>query len=109
MRWTDENEQILWKLIFETQTITLDLDKVAQAWPGDDKPTPKAIERHLEKYRKSGSGVSFQKGQQKRADAEAGPATPSKKRKKAAKSAKAGKDKEEDKAPAAGAAAGDEE
>ncbi|RAL12104.1 uncharacterized protein BO97DRAFT_425030 [Aspergillus homomorphus CBS 101889] len=80
MRWTEDKKKLLWELIFETQTFTLDLQKVSEAWPGDDKPTARAIERHLDNYRKSGSGVSFQKGQ-KRADTGSGAATPRKRRK----------------------------
>ncbi|PYH96656.1 hypothetical protein BO71DRAFT_427906 [Aspergillus ellipticus CBS 707.79] len=62
MRWTLDNEHLLWRTIFETQSLTLDLDTIADAWPGDDKPTPRAIKEHLEKFRKnltSGHSVTF--------------------------------------------------
>lgn len=42
MRWTPENEDLvtiplhntlqLWRTIFETQTLNLDLDKIAEGW-----------------------------------------------------------------------------
>ncbi|CEL03133.1 hypothetical protein ASPCAL04290 [Aspergillus calidoustus] len=86
MRWTEDNKEIvctqaptiplpffeiysssrwptdlsvsedLWNTIFKTQSFHIDLDGVAAAWPGDDKPTPKALKEHLSKYRKSLGG-----------------------------------------------------
>ncbi|KAL2853577.1 hypothetical protein BJX68DRAFT_265044 [Aspergillus pseudodeflectus] len=46
----------LWNTIFKTQSFHIDLDGVAAAWPGDEKPTPKALKEHLSKYRKSLGG-----------------------------------------------------
>ncbi|PYH49980.1 uncharacterized protein BP01DRAFT_378590 [Aspergillus saccharolyticus JOP 1030-1] len=74
----------LWKVIFETQNVILNVDKISKAWPGNDKPSPKVIQRHLERVRKSGSGISFQTSQ-KRAGAKHGASTPRKKHKRAAK------------------------
>ncbi|BCR87304.1 uncharacterized protein ACHE_31291S [Aspergillus chevalieri] len=63
MRWTTENENILWRTIFQTQNLTFELDKVSQAWPGSDKPTPKAIKEKLDKYRRAGNNkVTFSMG-----------------------------------------------
>ncbi|BCS19108.1 uncharacterized protein APUU_11936A [Aspergillus puulaauensis] len=56
MRWTQENEEILWQTVFRTHSFHMDLTKIAQEWPGDDKPTPKALKEHLTKYRKSLGG-----------------------------------------------------
>ncbi|KAI2824055.1 hypothetical protein CBS115989_874 [Aspergillus niger] len=58
-RWTDENKATLLRLIFETQTFQIDLDKIVDAWPGDDKPTGKALSEQLGKYRKPGSSITF--------------------------------------------------
>ncbi|GKZ22247.1 hypothetical protein AbraIFM66951_007463 [Aspergillus brasiliensis] len=58
-RWTDENKATLLRLLFETQTFQIDLDKIVDAWPGDDKPTGKALSEQLGKYRKPGSSISF--------------------------------------------------
>ncbi|KAI2833595.1 hypothetical protein CBS63078_8777 [Aspergillus niger] len=58
-RWTDENKAALLRLIFETQTFQIDLDKIVDAWPGDDKPTGKALSEQLGKYRKPGSSITF--------------------------------------------------
>ncbi|KAL2796391.1 hypothetical protein BJX66DRAFT_336143 [Aspergillus keveii] len=56
MRWTEENKEILWNTIFKTQSFYIDLDVVSATWPGDEKPTPKALKEHLSKYRKSLGG-----------------------------------------------------
>ncbi|PWY91690.1 hypothetical protein BO94DRAFT_583624 [Aspergillus sclerotioniger CBS 115572] len=85
MRWTLENEHVLWRTIFETQNLTLDLDKIAEAWPGDDMPTARAIKEHLEKFRrglKSGNSVTFSMGGKRAADDDSSGAvaTPRKKR-----------------------------
>ncbi|OOF99279.1 hypothetical protein ASPCADRAFT_2702 [Aspergillus carbonarius ITEM 5010] len=83
MRWTLENEHVLWRTIFETQNLTLDLDKIAEAWPGDDKPTARAVKEHLEKFRrglKSGNSVTFSMGGKRAADDDGAIATPRKKR-----------------------------
>ncbi|KAL3492794.1 hypothetical protein BJX62DRAFT_235951 [Aspergillus germanicus] len=56
MRWTEENKESLWNTIFKTQSFHIDLDVVSAAWPGDEKPTPKALKEHLSKYRKSLGG-----------------------------------------------------
>ncbi|KAL3452069.1 hypothetical protein BJX65DRAFT_303782 [Aspergillus insuetus] len=56
MRWTEENKEILWNTIFKTQSFHIDLDVVSATWPGDEKPTPKALKEHLGKYRKSLGG-----------------------------------------------------
>ncbi|KAH8429001.1 uncharacterized protein LDX57_006672 [Aspergillus melleus] len=80
MRWTQENEQILLRTIFATQDIHLNLDEIAEAWPGDEKPTPKALSEQLHKYRKNGNGtnkVTFS-GAKRKAD-DSGPVTPRKK------------------------------
>ncbi|GJP94807.1 hypothetical protein AnigIFM63604_010257 [Aspergillus niger] len=80
-RWTDENKAALLRLIFETQTFQIDLDKIVDAWrkytpltdthnnpdlitnlnpiAGDDKPTGKALSEQLGKYRKPGSSITF--------------------------------------------------
>ncbi|KAK5696390.1 hypothetical protein LTS12_028571, partial [Elasticomyces elasticus] len=63
MRWSTENENILWRTIFQTQTLNLELDKVSEAWPGDEKPTPKALKEKLDKYRRNASNnVTFSMG-----------------------------------------------
>ncbi|KAJ0425659.1 hypothetical protein BJY00DRAFT_308390 [Aspergillus carlsbadensis] len=56
MRWTEENKEMLWNTIFKTQSFHLDLDAISVEWPGDEKPTPKALKEHLGKYRKGPSG-----------------------------------------------------
>ncbi|KAJ5092480.1 hypothetical protein NUU61_007350 [Penicillium alfredii] len=61
MRWTQENENILWKTLFTTQKLNIDLDKLASNWPGDEKPTPKALKEHLSKYRKGATGDSMRR------------------------------------------------
>ncbi|XHF98524.1 hypothetical protein AWENTII_002072 [Aspergillus wentii] len=76
MRWTQENEQILWKTIFETQSFHIDLDKLSKAWPGEDKPSPKALEGQLSKYRKNLKGdntITFSLGSKRSANSESGP------------------------------------
>ncbi|PYH34164.1 uncharacterized protein BO87DRAFT_425942 [Aspergillus neoniger CBS 115656] len=81
MRWTPENEELLWRTIFETQTLTLDLDKIAEGWPGDDKPTAKALKEHLAKYRKGiKSGISFSMNWKRPADDSSATPTPKKRR-----------------------------
>ncbi|PLB51658.1 hypothetical protein P170DRAFT_471587 [Aspergillus steynii IBT 23096] len=60
MKWTQENEHLLLKVMFETQNMHIDFDKISSAWPGDVKPTPKALKEHLSKYRGKGQGsVTF--------------------------------------------------
>ncbi|OJZ92506.1 hypothetical protein ASPFODRAFT_123243 [Aspergillus luchuensis CBS 106.47] len=66
-RWTDENKATLLRLIFETQNFQIDLDKIVDAWPGDDKPTGKALSEQLGKYRKPGSSITFRFTKAKRA------------------------------------------
>ncbi|CAK48250.1 hypothetical protein CBS115989_5502 [Aspergillus niger] len=88
MRWTPENEDLLWRTIFETQTLNLDLDKIAEGWPGDDKPTAKALKEHLGKYRKGiKSGITFSMNVKRPADDSS--ATPSPKKRRAATKQKA--------------------
>ncbi|PYI02463.1 hypothetical protein BO78DRAFT_422509 [Aspergillus sclerotiicarbonarius CBS 121057] len=101
MRWTLENEHVLWRTIFETQNLTLDLDKIADAWPGDDKPTARAIKEHLEKFRrglKSGNSVTFSMSGKRGADDDSAVSTPRKKRtpKKVKKEEEDGKDDNEE-------------
>ncbi|PWY68393.1 hypothetical protein BO70DRAFT_400314 [Aspergillus heteromorphus CBS 117.55] len=86
MRWTLDNEHVLWRTIFETQSLTLDLDKIADAWPGDEKPTARAIKEHLEKFRRnltSGNTVTF--SMKPKRPAEASGASPSPRKKRATK------------------------
>ncbi|RAL02381.1 uncharacterized protein BO80DRAFT_472381 [Aspergillus ibericus CBS 121593] len=89
-RWTDENKAILLRLIFETQSFTIDPDKIVDAWPTEnDKPTAKALSEQLGKYRKSGSSISFsytKKGKRGVSD-EPGTPSPRKARKKNPKKA----------------------
>ncbi|EYE90680.1 uncharacterized protein EURHEDRAFT_381781 [Aspergillus ruber CBS 135680] len=59
MRWTTENENILWRTIFHTQDLALELEKVSQAWLGNDKPTPKIIEERLNKCRQTGNNKAI--------------------------------------------------
>ncbi|XRM39800.1 hypothetical protein ABZX51_003141 [Aspergillus tubingensis] len=66
-RWTDENKATLLRLISETQNLQIDLDKIVDAWPGDDKPTGKALSEQLGKYRKPGSSITFRYTKSKRA------------------------------------------
>ncbi|KAL4967811.1 uncharacterized protein BDV14DRAFT_13741 [Aspergillus stella-maris] len=54
MRWTKKVEETLWQTIFNTQTIHLELDKISEGWPEEEKPTPKALKEHLQRYRKAG-------------------------------------------------------
>ncbi|KAL3459118.1 hypothetical protein BJX64DRAFT_291515 [Aspergillus heterothallicus] len=56
MRWNEENKEILWNTIFKTQSFHLDLDTISAEWPGEEKPTPKAIKEFLGRYRKSLGG-----------------------------------------------------
>ncbi|PWY86857.1 hypothetical protein BO70DRAFT_394870 [Aspergillus heteromorphus CBS 117.55] len=84
MRWTEDNKETLLRLIFETQSFVIELDKIADAWPGDEKPTTKALSEQLGKYRKPGCSVTFsavKKG--KGGGAESAPVTPRKRRKSA--------------------------
>ncbi|GKZ36403.1 hypothetical protein AbraIFM66950_007474 [Aspergillus brasiliensis] len=84
MRWTPQNEELLWQTIFETQTLNLDLDKIAEGWPGYDKPTAKALKEHLGKYRKGiKSGITFSMNAKRPGDD--GSVTPSPRKKRAAK------------------------
>ncbi|KAL4784219.1 hypothetical protein BJX76DRAFT_357295 [Aspergillus varians] len=53
MRWNKENEDILWKTAFRIHAFRMDLDRISEAWPGPEKPTPKALKEHLTKYRKT--------------------------------------------------------
>ncbi|PYI03759.1 hypothetical protein BO78DRAFT_451155 [Aspergillus sclerotiicarbonarius CBS 121057] len=77
-RWTDENKAILLRLIFETQSFTIDLDKIVDAWPTEnDKPTAKALSEQLGKYRKPGSSISFSYGKKGKRGATEDPVTPS--------------------------------
>ncbi|KAL2862317.1 uncharacterized protein BJX67DRAFT_385692 [Aspergillus lucknowensis] len=86
MRWTKENEELLWHAIFKTQSFHIDLDKISEAWrqfpAGDEKPTPKALKEHLGKYRKSLGGenkITFGMGSKRCVEDGAGaPATPRK-------------------------------
>ncbi|PLB51657.1 hypothetical protein P170DRAFT_422647 [Aspergillus steynii IBT 23096] len=83
MRWSQENEQILWRTIFETQDLFIDLEKVANAWPGDekDKPSVKALCEQLSKYRKASNGtntVKLSMGGAKRKAADSNTTTPRK-------------------------------
>ncbi|KAL4949217.1 hypothetical protein BDW69DRAFT_79961 [Aspergillus filifer] len=55
MRWTKEAEETLWQTIFNTQPIHLELDKISEGWPDEEKPTPKALKEHLQRYRKAGA------------------------------------------------------
>ncbi|OOF95924.1 hypothetical protein ASPCADRAFT_5256 [Aspergillus carbonarius ITEM 5010] len=87
-RWTDENKATLLRLIFETQTFTIDLDKIVEAWPTkNDKPTAKALSEQLCKYRKPGSSITFTGGKKGKRAAGEEPATPRKSRKKNSKNA----------------------
>ncbi|RAL01235.1 uncharacterized protein BO80DRAFT_444681 [Aspergillus ibericus CBS 121593] len=95
MRWTLENEHVLWRTIFETQNLTLDLDKIAEAWLGDDKPTARAIKEHLEKFRKgskSGNSMTFSMSRKRAGGDDSAVPTPRKKR----TSKKVKKEKEDD-------------
>ncbi|KAL4938395.1 hypothetical protein BDV06DRAFT_226026 [Aspergillus oleicola] len=80
MRWTKEAEETLWQTIFNTQTINLELDKISEAWPENDKPTPKALKEHLQRYRKAGEcKVTFSLGKKGAASGgNSAPATPRK-------------------------------
>ncbi|KAL2001445.1 hypothetical protein VTN02DRAFT_1761 [Thermoascus thermophilus] len=71
MKWTPENDHILLLKILETHEISLDVKKVAAAWPGTDdgaKPTPRAITERLVRLRqmvKSGGSANFSIGKGK--------------------------------------------
>ncbi|PYH99983.1 hypothetical protein BO71DRAFT_424773 [Aspergillus ellipticus CBS 707.79] len=54
----------LLRLIFETQSFSIELDKIAEAWPGEEKPTTKALSEQLGKYRKPGCSVTFSAGKE---------------------------------------------
>ncbi|KAI9035206.1 uncharacterized protein KD926_004290 [Aspergillus affinis] len=61
----------LLRTIFETQDIRLNLDEIAEAWPGDEKSTPKALSEQLHKYRKNGKGtnkITFTMASKRKAD-----------------------------------------
>ncbi|KAA8644279.1 hypothetical protein EYZ11_002831 [Aspergillus tanneri] len=80
MRWTPDNELTLLRTIFDTQNLHIDIDKIAEFWPGEEKPTPKALEQQLYKYRKNPkceNTVTFSKG---RRSGESNDGTPRKKR-----------------------------
>ncbi|PTU25363.1 hypothetical protein P175DRAFT_0472589 [Aspergillus ochraceoroseus IBT 24754] len=73
MRWTKENEEILWRTFFETQNVNIDLDKLANGWPGAEKPTPKALKEHLSKFRKNLRGentVTFSMSVKRKTDSD---------------------------------------
>ncbi|RDW70906.1 uncharacterized protein DSM5745_08417 [Aspergillus mulundensis] len=81
MRWTEDAEKMLWQTIFNTQSFHLELHKIAEGWPGDEKPTAKALKEHLQKYRKElGSDCKVTFGMTSKASAGEGsvPVTPRK-------------------------------
>ncbi|CAI7667351.1 hypothetical protein N7533_006974 [Penicillium manginii] len=86
VRWTAENDQILFMKILETHEISVDSGKVAAAWPGEEesRPTGRAIKERITKIKeilKNSTGKSL-----------AGPSTPGKRpRNKVAKTPKAPK------------------
>ncbi|KAL4890506.1 hypothetical protein BDV59DRAFT_204221 [Aspergillus ambiguus] len=52
MKWTPENDQLLFLKILETHDFALDTKRVAEAWPqGENRPTPRAITERLVRMR----------------------------------------------------------
>ncbi|PYI03797.1 hypothetical protein BO78DRAFT_431850 [Aspergillus sclerotiicarbonarius CBS 121057] len=98
MRWTAENDQLLFLRILQTHDFTVDTKRVAAAWPvpeGAKGPTPRAIAERLVKLRQAArdsGGVeghfSIGKGIKK-----ASPATTPRKPRKAATAATPGSGK----------------
>ncbi|KAL2004825.1 hypothetical protein VTN00DRAFT_3098 [Thermoascus crustaceus] len=96
MKWTPENDHVLLLKILETHDISVDVKKVAAAWPDTDdgaKPTPRAITERLVRLRQmvKSSGANFSIGEGKgtprkpRSNTSSAAATPaSRKRKNAA-------------------------
>ncbi|PLN82618.1 GrpB protein-domain-containing protein [Aspergillus taichungensis] len=85
MRWSPEVEATILKTIFNTQSFTIDLNKTIEHWPGDDKPTLRALEFQLDKYRKDpqcDNTVTFTKGAGKRAAGSSATSTPVRKKRK---------------------------
>ncbi|KAL4919851.1 hypothetical protein BDW62DRAFT_199572 [Aspergillus aurantiobrunneus] len=83
MRWTKEAEEMLWQTVFKTHTFHMDLAQISKAWPGDDKPTPKALKEHMAKYRKKLGGdtrITFGMGSKKDTEGSTVIATPRKRR-----------------------------
>ncbi|KAL4904995.1 hypothetical protein BDW74DRAFT_178561 [Aspergillus multicolor] len=83
MRWTEEAEKILWQTVFRTHAFTLELEKISKEWPGDERPTPKALKEHLAKWRKElGSDCQVKFNISSKSDCQGGssaPVTPRKK------------------------------
>ncbi|PKY04742.1 hypothetical protein P168DRAFT_281119 [Aspergillus campestris IBT 28561] len=51
VKWTPEKDQLLLLKILETHELSVDTKKVADAWPGESRPTPRAITERLVRMR----------------------------------------------------------
>ncbi|KAJ5623942.1 hypothetical protein N7510_000251 [Penicillium lagena] len=51
MRWSPEKDQILLIKILETSDINPNSEAIANTWPGDEAPTPRAVKERIYKIR----------------------------------------------------------